>query len=190
MYILGVDPSLSSTGLAWLDTDEPEWITSRVRTLPPSAGADRLHEQARRMSRIAGEVREKVNGAHGVWVDLVVIEGLSMGSHGNATRDLAGLWWLIVRELVVRTSAELMVVAPATRAKYATGSGRASKSDVLAAVRETYPRADVPGHDVADAVALAALGARVKGFPVEATPWPWQVDVAATVVARIEKEQD
>lgn len=183
--IVGVDPSLTSTGLAWLCTDDGEWITSRVRT-----GAQRsVAGQSARIASIARQVRAFARDAGEAVPDLVVIEGLSHGSHGSATRDLAGLWWRVVEELLA-VGCPLLVIAPATRAKYAAGSGRASKSDVLSLVRETYPDADVPGHDVADAVALAALGARVKGLPAEASPWSWQEEVAAQVVRREqEKEQ-
>ncbi|ERG63493.1 hypothetical protein L332_03360 [Agrococcus pavilionensis RW1] len=189
MYVLGVDASLTSTGLAWLDTDEPaEWWTGRIREAAPVKGGTWLREQAARMDRIAYEVRDVALGhdGSGLPVDLVVLEGPSFSSRGAGARDVAGLWWSIARELLVR-DIEVLVIEPATRAKYATGRGRgvgASKHDVLAQVRATYPLADVPQHDVADAVALAALGARVKGFPVEEIDRVWVEEVAAAVAAR------
>lgn len=180
MYILGVDPSLTSTGIAWLDTDTGEWGTYRVQTRPD--GGDRA-DQWFRMRTVADAVKSHAVGQ--VVVDLVVIEGLA--TYGHNAGLLAGLWWQVVGPLVA-LDIEVLTVAPATRAKYAAGSGRASKSDVLSAVRETYPAADVPGHDIADAVALAALGARVKGFPVEIDRG-WMSEVAASVAAReAEKE--
>lgn len=180
MYVLGVDPSLTSTGIAWLDTDTGEWSTYRVQTVKDDGSrADQWH----RMQTISREVMSHAVGQ--VVVDLVVIEGLA--TYGHNAGLLAGLWWQVVGPLEA-LGIEVLTVAPATRAKYATGSGRAGKSDVLAAVRATYPTADVGNHDIADAVALAALGARVKGFPVEVSPLPWHMDVAATVAAREEQK--
>lgn len=177
-FVLGIDPSLTSTGLAVVDTEHRSWVTERVRTKP---GADRLAGQAVRMRHIADAA---VRAAWSLdWlerVDLVVIEGLAVYGRNSHAGDLAGLWWHIMGGLSER-GFRVEVVAPATRAKYATGNGRASKSDVLASVRDLYPMADVPGHDIADAVALAALGARRLGFPVEARERPWLGEVAAGI---------
>jgi hypothetical protein len=38
---------------------------------------------------------------------------------------------------------------------------------VLAAVVRRYPHADITGNDIADALVLAAMGARQLGFPIE-----------------------
>ena len=177
--VLGIDPSLTSTGLALLDVsgDEHEWITSVVKSSPKSY-TDDLQGMNQRMADIC----LAIDHFWGVEeVDLVVVEGLSFGSHGSATRNLAGLWWRVIDQVFSFEQGDVRVVAPATRAKYAAGNGRASKSDVLASVRDLHPTADVPGHDVADAVAMAALGARRLGFPVEARERPWLGEVAASL---------
>lgn len=195
MIILGIDSSLTSTGLGWLDTTSPEWITQRVRTEKAKAGGELA--QARRMRRIAAQViafTRECDPPFGQ-VDLFVIERMAnYGRHAGAL-DLAGLWWRIVDEIerASGSAGRLLVVPTPVRAKYATGRGSgagAGKADVLAAVRETYPEADVPNHDVADAVALAALGARLMGFPVEQVDRAWVEEVAAQVAQREqEKEQ-
>lgn len=182
VIILGIDSSLTSTGLAWLDTDEVEWSTDRVRTVPNDQS---LADRWSRMQRIGREVKDMAFASP--VVDLAVIEGLA--TYGHNAGLLAGLWWQIVGPLAA-ADVEVLVVPPATRAKYAAGKGNAGKSDVLARVRETYPAANVPDHNVADGVALAALGARVKGFPVEQVARSWVEDVAAAVAVRAqEKEQ-
>lgn len=188
MIVLGIDSSLTSTGLAWLDTTERDWITRRVQTSKAKTGGE--FAQARRMRSIARAVLEFTRECDPPFgqVDLYVIERMAnYGRHAGAL-DLAGLWWRIVDEIDRACwVGELLVVATPVRAKYATGHGSgagASKAEVLAAVRETYPGADVPNHDVADAVALAALGARVKGFPVEGMERGWVSDVARQVAER------
>jgi len=193
--VLGVDSSLTSTGLAWLNATnpaEPEWITRRVLSKPPEDGHD-LFARARRIRRIAKTVAEFPGDVEGplCGADVIVLEGVAFASKTAYAREIAALWWRTVDELAVALpAARLVVVPPASRAKYATGSGRADKHEVLAAVRETYPAADVPQHDVADAVALAAIGARIDGFPVEQVARPWVMDVAEQVARRaMEKEQ-
>jgi Holliday junction resolvasome RuvABC endonuclease subunit len=49
----------------------------------------------------------------------------------------------------------MVVIAPGTLKKEATGNGRASKPEMLAKARETFP--ECPNHDVADAYFLARL---------------------------------
>jgi crossover junction endodeoxyribonuclease RuvC len=61
------------------------------------------------------------------------------------------------------------VVPPATLKTYATGKGNASKDAVLAAVVKRYPGWAVTGNDVADAVVLMAMGARLLGHPLESS---------------------
>lgn len=185
MNVLGIDSSLTCTGLALLDTDEPEWITERVRSGPTST----LEEQARRIRSIAHAVVEFTRRVDPPFagVDLVVIEGPSFGSRQGAVL-LGGLWWRIVDEVVVALAAPVLVVPPNTRALYATGDGHAGKPTVLACVRAEYVDADVPNHDVADAVALAALGARVSGVPVDGDV-PYRVKVAARLARRDAKEK-
>lgn len=189
--VYGIDPSLSMTGLAHVDTVSGEWITHRVGSKPPREG-DLVKAQARRLRRIARAVRDfpaSIEPPFGD-VDLVVLEGMSFGSRTAGARDLAGLWWRLVDELDGRFSCRLLVVEPSTRMKYAAGRGRGvAKSEVLAAVRATYPAVDVPTHDVADAVSLAALGARVLGLPVEPVARPWMEDVAQRVCDREEKKE-
>ena len=186
MIVAGIDSSLTSTGLAAVDTEARDsealrWALRRVPTkaVPGLAGLD---SHAQRMGTIAQTVEDFLQEQQ---PDVVAIEGLSMASLGNATRDLAGLWWVIVTRLARAGFHDLVVVAPSTRAKYATGDGRAKKPEVVdgivAAHGLTLKRFE---HDVADAVALAALGARRAGAPVEIVPQPWHEQVVTDFVRR------
>lgn len=95
---------------------------------------------------------------------LVVVEAPSHGSKFGNPHERAGIWWAVVRYLVRRGDV-VVSVAPKTRAKYATGDGDAPKPKVVAAVREWAP--GVHDHNVADAAALAAMGWRRLGHPVD-----------------------
>jgi Holliday junction resolvasome RuvABC endonuclease subunit len=63
----------------------------------------------------------------------------------------------------------LTVIPPATRALFATGSGRATKQEILTTVRAWWPNHHIPNHDTADALVLAAAGAHHLGDPL---PFP------------------
>ena len=68
-------------------------------------------------------------------VDVVNCEQLAYGMTGNATRDLAGLLFVIVTTLKRECpTVKVNLVSPTTLKKMATGSGKATKKDVIASV--------------------------------------------------------
>jgi crossover junction endodeoxyribonuclease RuvC len=153
---VGIDLSLASTGLA-----DAAGSVLRVQT-KPTRGADPLTDTLARLERITGAVRQWA-----VLAELVTIEGPSYGQgRQGGEHARAGLWWAVVRTLV-DNGHRIIVVPPATLKTYATGKGNASKDTVLAAVVKRYPAHDVTGNDVADAVTLAAIGARILGRPID-----------------------
>lgn len=159
MKIVGLDLSLTSTGLALI----VDGIADVLRFTTATAGADTTARH-RRLKRIADEVHEWCTAA-----DLVVIEGPSYGSTTPHQHDRSGLWWLAVHR-VLDAGLPLAVVPPSSRARYATGKGNAPKDAVLAAVVRRYPAVDVTGNDQADALLLAAMGARRLGHPIDTVP--------------------
>jgi Holliday junction resolvasome RuvABC endonuclease subunit len=162
--ILGIDPSLRASGLALLDVtnyNSHEWITVRVLK-------NKLDGHAR-LNFILCEVREILAGLEEG--DLIVMEGPSFGSSGRNSHMLAGAWWLI-RHQVHQSQAltgqkHVMIVPPRSRAKYATGNGNAKKDEVVASAKETFPEHLVTDDNAADAMFLAAMGARYINRPVD-----------------------
>lgn len=153
--VVGIDLSLTSTGLA--DTDGR---THRIRT---KKAVDGVPETVERLDRIVNTVMGFVLAAD---PELVVIEGPSYASTGGQQHTRGGLWWIAATRLV-EFATPVLVVTPAQRAMYATGSGSAGKDEVLAAAIRRYPVWDITGNDVGDAVVLACIGARLLGHPVE-----------------------
>lgn len=156
--VVGLDLSLTSTGIA----------TAAYATTITSDGhnGDTLTQRRARLGRI----RQRIIG-HTTGADLVVIEAPSYGSRGGSAHDRAGLWWLVVSALLHRGIA-VIDVAPATRVKYATGSGildRTAKDRVLKAAIQRLP-IDVANNDEADAAWLCALGHDLLGQPLCALP--------------------
>jgi crossover junction endodeoxyribonuclease RuvC len=101
--------------------------------------------------------------------DLVVVEGPSYASTSPHTHDRAGLWWLVVGRLL-NCGHRVAIAPPSSRAKYGTGKGNAGKDLVLASVVRRYPDVEVTGNDEADALLLAAMGARRLGAPIDDLP--------------------
>lgn len=166
--ILGMDLSLTRTGLALIGLDDSGQVWSETSTVQSSGTKTAtLGMRAVRLDRIAGDVLELADDAD---VSLAVVEGPSMGStsrHGHAW-DRGGLWWAIVGGLW-RAGVPVVQAAPATRAKYACGNGRGSKRDVLDGMRATWPGACLVYDDEADALALAAIGAHWRRWPIPET---------------------
>lgn len=160
-WVVGLDLSLTSTGLAAVAGGNVG-----VGRVTSTGRADAsLAWRGERLSRLAERIVAEFPDA-----DLYVVEGPSFGqSRQGGQHDRAGLWWLVVSELLVSGLA-VVEVSPAQRAKYATGKGNASKDAVLAAAIRRYPMADITGNDVADAVVLAAMGAHHLGRPLADVP--------------------
>lgn len=70
-------------------------------------------------------------------IDEIHIEGLAFGMRGNATRDLAGLQFTITCALrFISDIDNLKILSPTTIKKFATGSGKADKNMMVAALPE------------------------------------------------------
>lgn len=170
--VVGIDLSLTSTGLAFINPDNHRIEIATIGS--KGKRADSLHSREVRITTLANNIVDWACAL--VDPELAVIEAPSFGSSGGSAFDRAGLWWQIVRGL---RAAEVPVVqvAPTTRAKYLSGDGRADKKVVMAHAIETYTDLLMAGKritkdDEADAIGLAAMGARWLGWPVEAYELP------------------
>ncbi len=162
MKILGIDPSLTSCGVAVIHDGQPPWAQTAVHK---TAGkrADPIATIDTRLGQIAGFVLDHATGA-----DLAVIEGPSLGSHGGSPWDRAGLWWRIVHRLLA-ADIPVAVAPPTVVKKWATGVGggpNASKAAVAVAVARLWPQVDAGVDDEWDALAIASIGAQRLGLPV------------------------
>jgi len=157
--VIGLDLSLTSTGLAAIVDG-----TAHVDRYVTRPGDGTMEHRHHRLMAITAGVWSWAGGA-----DLVVLEGPSYGSTTPHQHDRAGLWWLVVHR-IMGAGLPLAIVPPTSRARYATGKGNAGKDAVLVAVVRRYPEVDVTGNDEADALVLAAMGARKLGHPVDVIP--------------------
>ena len=174
MSVVGVDPSIASTGVFKIGL-ELRW--ERVQSTPDETS---LHTRIERLRGMAVRIHDAVS--IGEPVELIVLEGPAYGSNNAKTHQLAGFWWLVVH--VLDKVAPIAVAQPGTVKKFATGDGRADKDEMLAAAIEAFPTVGVRNNDVADAAALAGLGAVHLGIEfgggfapsgrasVQAVRWP------------------
>lgn len=188
--VIGVDPSLTSTGLV---SAEAGRVTAAQRVRSKAKGADRVQEILdaielaikKRPWRDEGELclaEGELCLARPVPDDVVVgIEGPAMGAKGSSVVQIFGLWGIITHQLW-QWGVPFYVVPPSSLKKYATGKGNASKDEVLARVVRNYPDVDVTGNDVADALVIAAIGARRHlEYPLESTITNAQLDAMGKV---------
>lgn len=174
--VIGLDPSLTGTGLALITA--AGFVSTTVVRTKPAPGLSGTRERLRHVRDVAM-----------AWVpagSLVLVEKLYIpqgrGADGSLI-DRAGLWWLTV-DALLELGCVVAEVAPATRAKLAASNGNAKKADVTAAMRERFPATPISDDNVADALALAAAAAHWAGFPADgpltakqqeamtAVPWP------------------
>ena len=153
--VLGIDQSLRGTGLALYA--DGETVTALVRA-DLGEGVAGIRQAVR---YIVGRVVTFAPAC-----DLYVLEAPIIPRHGSGLAlERAWLFGLLFDQLYSR--GQVATVHPMTRALYATGNGRASKEEVVAAMRARFPDVAIADDNVADALALANIGARWLGKPMD-----------------------
>ncbi|NLP82611.1 crossover junction endodeoxyribonuclease RuvC [Microbacterium sp. CFH 90308] len=158
MIAVGLDPSLTCTGVAVIDT-EGGALTRRI--VSPNLGTTLLARRERLRRAIAG-----VLNSVPARVDVTLIEVPNSTKQHGAHGERMALYWWLVDQMFAR--GPVVEVAPPSRAKLSTGNGRAKKGDVVASLRAAFPNAHIPDDNVADALGLAWAGARWAGIPTPA----------------------
>lgn len=158
MRAVGLDLSLTGTGIASIG--DHGW--DAVETIKTPAAKIKGHQ---RLLQITNGVLGHCLGA-----DLVVVEGPSFGSQGNALHQMGGLWWLIAHRLW-QSGIDYRVASPSQVKKYATGKGAGIDKDrMVIEVVKRFPNVEIQNNNEADAVVLAAIGKRLLGEPVDQMP--------------------
>lgn len=172
MRIIGVDPSLTCTGVAAIGRPGAGvHDTWSVRSLGQDAPT--YEDRADRLTHLQRGFVDVLDDFCEDWPSgplLLVIESRDFqtpGKAGHAT-DRAGLSWLFV--VAARAyGARIAAVAPSQLKVYATGRGNADKPEIRPEVEERYGFY-VRNDDEADAVTLAAMGAHAMGAPLVDVP--------------------
>lgn len=151
--IVGIDPSLTSTGICKLTPD------GRMRY-----GALKSSKKGiARLRALRDTIREHASEAA-----LVVIEGYSFGSRGRATFSLGELGG-VLRVMLAEIPVPVLVVPPQTLKKFITGKGNTNKTAVSLALMKRWGL-EIEQEDEADAIGLALFGAYAEGADTPKLP--------------------
>lgn len=123
IYYMGIDQSYTSTGIVLLDNSGNVALSQTIS----SSKSDDIYERAWHVATAIGGIIDKHKPKH------IGLEGLAFAQVGNATRDLAGLQFVIIAYLryVYKIANKLTIVAPNELKKFATTKGNAKKQDMV-----------------------------------------------------------
>ena len=183
--VTGIDLSLTGAGVARIDDK-----TVHVRRFTTQPAGQALDARGVRLRGLASDLIACATGS-----DLVVIEAPTYG-HSNqpsgSINDRAGAWWLTIATLTAR-GIPCVEVSPTTLKTYALGKGSGkgvTKDAVFAAVVRRYQHLiEINSNDCADALVLAAMGARHLESPIDNLPTTHTRALAAVQWPTPRKEQ-
>lgn len=171
--VVGLDLSLSNSGVVRFDDDGTEKPTC-ASVISHAGTPQSVEEELERIRDMAARVFERAMRGVEISDDvLFVFEGPALNaSYSGKSHERAGLWWILALNL--RRHGRLVAVSPNTVKSYWAHNGNASKDRMTGWARHRYPELHVDDHNVADALALAHMGARHRG--IIPTPRPPEVD--------------
>ena len=182
-HIVGIDPSLSGTGVCRIRPEDAEPITFDLIDSKPIPNAGYIDTLVR-MRNIAGRViRAARVGMEEGDVLVVIMEGPIFGQSTGQYHTRAGLWWILYH--LLEKLGAFVIIEPTRLKRYVTGKGNAPKDVVFSTVVRNFPHLGIMDNNIADAIGLACMGARELGYPMEpsvqrVTPaalegvaWPW-----------------
>ena len=178
MSIAGLDPSLTSTGIAILGATPDN--AAHVRVLR-TVGHQSIDSKSwtHRSRRIVTQTRHVI---HALPRDLQLVVIEEMPAHMQMQHSLIDRWvlWFGIVSQLDAMGVPVAVVNPATREKWATGKvvrgidAKERKKRVTTAVRAQWPNQPIRNHDIADALTLASMGALHHGWSLPFEPATWQ----------------
>jgi crossover junction endodeoxyribonuclease RuvC len=151
MIIIGIDPSLTSTGICIMEKSGKLLSTLAINS--GFSGMKRLHDIKEQLSQEMNRYpRFKVT---------VFIESYSFGSQNG--REALGELGGMIRLILYEEGIEFVDVAPTSLKKYATGIGKGDKVAMAIGVIKTWG-VDFPTTDQTDAYALCQFGRGYLGL--------------------------
>lgn len=124
MRVLAIDQSYTHCG--YVVTDGKTVVDFGVLVSDPTTD---VYQRSLRLSLELGNLYLKHQPSE------IRLEGLAFGMRGNATRDLSGLLFTIVNVIShLHVFKNFRIIAPTQVKKTATGSGKAKKKEMIAAL--------------------------------------------------------
>jgi crossover junction endodeoxyribonuclease RuvC len=153
-FFIGLDLSLSGTGMVILDENEKILEKKLISTKPVDVIEKRLiFIQTEILSCLTKYMV-------GVDFSIVFIEGLSFGSSGQRMLELAGLHYLVRTTFfnMVSPMFRYEIVSPTVIKKFITGTGNAKKELMLLKVYKKFGE-EFQDNNICDAFCLGKLAA-------------------------------
>jgi len=175
MIAVGIDPSLTSTGVGVLVDGK---LKHAARYGRDGKNGESHRTRNNRVRRLRTEVWKAATIAG--TPDVVVMEDHPHGVRLSGSEfDRSGLWHMIFEAFDAR-GIPIVIVHPSTHKAWVTGAGQASKLAVIDAIDEWYAdqldkplaewRKNQNPDDVADALGYATIGAYKLGDPIPFEP--------------------
>jgi hypothetical protein len=179
-HVVGVDLSLTATGLAWPDGVTMTYGQSGLSTIT-SVGS-----RAAALRALVEGLSARIVGR--TYLDsglpsLVVLEGLiKRGGSAGISTEKAFVWWRLVEVLTHHYGIPVMEASVSTGKQYVTGHGDGNKREMVDAVKRHFPAWEIrktgakgqplktDDENKADAVAFMALGCHLLGHPLVELP--------------------
>lgn len=140
---VGIDPSLSGTGLVILDE-------SANVVLAESFEAGKESDPSR-FIKLSEKIRNHLNPT----TDKVLIEGFSYGSRGAGVSKMYGIGWMF-RIMLEQEKFKWGEVAPTIVKKFGSGKGSAKKEDLILPVYKKWGF-ESNNNDITDAYIIARM---------------------------------
>lgn len=177
--VLGIDTSLTGTGLCRADIDdEPEeglgTYAATMETATVRAPGPTKDKSKRAMARRVNALVEQIEGAilDGTKPDLISMEALAYAAKGEGVWVLPWIFGRVI-ELAEKHDIPLIVVGTSQVKKYVLGKGAGpgtGKDDVMLAAEKRWRVADISNNNEADATVCCAVGCRYLGYPIDQVP--------------------
>jgi len=152
--ILGIDPGLSNTGWAIIETESNnlKYVASgTIVTNPKHASSERLTKIYEELSKVISQYKPLEFAIEDSFVNNNALSSLKLGQARGASIIAAGINKLQVFEY-----------APRLVKKAVVGSGGADKNQVMAMVKLLIPKAQMKNEHEADAIAVAICHSNIS----------------------------
>jgi crossover junction endodeoxyribonuclease RuvC len=163
--VIGLDPSLTGTGLAssngWCDVIGYQKARAKDPGITQLPHTQRITALRALLDQILTAIGDPA---------LIVMELPAPSRSGGGAHERGWLWWQLYNHLDQRETL-VGLLTPNQRALYATGKGQATKNAVVDSVARRFPAWTTNGDDnAADAVTLMAAGRDWLGWPITDMP--------------------
>lgn len=161
MTYLGIDPSLTSTGLAFVEQpmDGGEITILKITTLKVKLPKHATNlERVGRLIALRDMLAEQLKNYPPT---RATVEGYAYSPAGGSRSHALGEWGGVLRVLLDDVGVPISIVPPSSLKKYATGIGNSKKEAMVAAANEKFGlELKNSNNDEADALFLAQIACR------------------------------